>query len=111
MKKNKISIDVFLDNNNLPEKINWTADEKSQEINNSKAMLLSFWDSQDKTALRLDLWTKDMMVDEMGDFFYQIFMTMGDTFKRANASTKLDVDIKEFAQSFYKKFNEEIKSK
>ena len=30
--------------------------------------MLSFWDSTDKSALRIDLWTKDMMVDEMADF-------------------------------------------
>ena len=40
----------------------------------AKAMCIAFWDGADKTALRIDLWTKDMMVDEMADFYYQMFI-------------------------------------
>ena len=67
-------------------------------------MMLTFWDPTDKTALRIDLWTKDMMVDEMADFFYQNLMGMGDTYLRATQDKALSDEFKEFAKSFYQKF-------
>ena len=67
-------------------------------------MLLAFWDAADKSALRIDLWTKDMMVDEMADFFYQTLMTMGDTLARSVNQQELVDDMKGFAKDFYQKF-------
>jgi gliding motility-associated protein GldC len=75
-------------------------------VQKAKAMMISFWDGTDKTALRIDLWTKDMMVDEMADFYYQTFMTMADTFNRATHQTELVEDMKTFAKSFFTKFRE-----
>jgi gliding motility-associated protein GldC len=105
MKKSTISIEVLLDPNKIPEQINWEASDSNAEMKQkAKAMCLAFWDSADKSALRIDLWTKDMMVDEMGDFFYQMFMTMGDTFKRATQQPELGDEIKTFAKQFFDKF-------
>jgi gliding motility-associated protein GldC len=73
----------------------------------AKALCLAFWDGADKSALRIDLWTKDMMVDEMGDFFYQMMMTMADTFQRATQQEALSAEMKEFAKEFFKKFREQ----
>jgi gliding motility-associated protein GldC len=67
-------------------------------------MMLSFWDGTEKAALRIDLWTKDMMVDEMGDFFYQTIMTMADTYGRATADDENVGEMKKFAREFYGKF-------
>lgn len=67
-------------------------------------MLLGFWDAADKSALRIDLWTKEMMVDEMADFFYQTLMTMGDTLSRSVNQPELVDDMKTFAKAFYQKF-------
>lgn len=73
MHQSTISIDVHLDNDKVPEQINWKADNSSAEAQQrAKAMMLSFWDGADKSALRIDLWTKDMMVDEMADFFTKL---------------------------------------
>ena len=68
--------------------------------------MLAFWDGADKSALRIDLWTKEMMIDEMGDFYYQTLMTMADTFSRATRQEALVDDLKNFAKSFYQKFRE-----
>lgn len=68
--------------------------------------MLSFWDAADKTTLRIDLWTKDMMVDEMADFFYQTMMTMADTYGRATRHEELVDEMKKFAKDFYGKFRE-----
>lgn len=105
MKKSTIGIEVLLDPNKMPEQINWEASDSNAEMKQrAKAMCLAFWDAADKSALRIDLWTKDMMVDEMGDFYYQMFMTMADTFNRATKQKEISEDIKEFAKTFHDKF-------
>ena len=72
----------------------------------AKSMMVAFLDAQDKSALRIDLWTKDMMVDEMADFYYQTFMGMADTFQRATQQTVLVEEMKAYAKDFYKKFRD-----
>lgn len=100
-----ISIDVALDEDKVPEKILWQAtDSTVQKKQEAKAMMLAFWDGADKSALRIDLWTKEMMVDEMADFFYQTMITMADTYQRATQQTELVTSMKDFAKEFYKKF-------
>jgi gliding motility-associated protein GldC len=103
-----IKIDVTLDQSRMPAEISWSAtDSTADSARKAKAMMISFWDGADKTALRMDLWTKEMMVDEMTDFFYQTIMSMADTYDKATRQTELVKDMKKFAQDFYKKFHEE----
>lgn len=107
MTESTIKINVQLDGNKVPQQINWSAsDSPSGSAQKAKAMCVGFWDGADKTALRIDLWTKDMMVDEMADFFYQMFSTMADTYQRATQQKELGEDIKKFAGEFYRKFRE-----
>ena len=73
-------------------------------------MMLAFWDAPERTALRIDLWTKDMKVDEMADFFYQTLMTMADTYGRATQQQDMVEDMKTFAKGFIEKFREKQKS-
>ena len=112
MQKSTIKIDVMLDDQKMPSEINWNATETSADNDRkAKAVFLSFWDGEDKAALRIDLWTKEMMVDEMADFFYQTFMSMADTYQRATRNTEMSEDIKKFAKQFYKKFQDAENSK
>jgi len=105
MNVSTITVDVHLDKDKIPEKILWdAASSTAAEKQNAKAMMLAFWDGADKSALRIDLWTKEMMVDEMGDFFYQTLMGMADTFDRATHQTELTAEMKAFAKDFFKKF-------
>ncbi|MEP6595244.1 MAG: gliding motility protein GldC [Ginsengibacter sp.] len=105
MNQSTIKIDVLLDINKVPQQISWSATDSSTNTpQKAKAMCIAFWDGDDKTALRIDLWTKDMMIDEMADFYYQMFSTMADTFERATKQMELSDDIKDFAQAFQKKF-------
>ena len=109
MQKSTIKVDVILDPNRIPDQIQWSAsDSTADRAQKAKAMCLAFWDGADKSALRIDLWTKDMMVDEMGDFFYQMLMTMADTFKRATNNDPLSEEMKTFAKGFYKKFRDDL---
>jgi len=101
MQKSTITIDVLLDPNRVPEQINWSASDSTADMaQKAKAMCIAFWDGADKTALRIDLWTKDMMMDEMADFYYQMFMTMADTFKRATHQEELSAEMKAYAKDF-----------
>ncbi len=107
MTNSTITINIALDDQRMPEKITWDASASTAEkAQNAKAFILSFWDGADKSALRIDLWTKAMMVDEMADFFYQTMMTMADTYGRATQQNEMVEDMKEFAKNFYKKFQE-----
>lgn len=108
MKQSSISIDVEMDKDRIPQQISWTASDSTvEQAQQAKAMMLAFWDGQEKTAMRIDLWTRDMMVDEMADFYYQTFMTMADTFERATKNAELVGNIKQFARDFYGKFRED----
>jgi len=107
MNKSTITIEVETDDNRIPAGISWSASDTSAEnAQKAKAMMISFWDSAEKAALRIDLWTQDMMVDEMADFFYQTMMTMADTYGRATRYTDQVEEMKTFAKGFYAKFRE-----
>jgi gliding motility-associated protein GldC len=108
MRKSTITVDVHLDEDKVPEQINWTAtDSTADMMQQAKAMMLAFWDGADKSALRIDLWTKTMMVDEMADFYYQTMMGMADAFDRATHNHELVHEMKDFAKQFYNKFREQ----
>jgi gliding motility-associated protein GldC len=105
MEKSTITLDVHLDEQKVASETYWnsssaTADERTK----AKAFILSLWDGAEKTALRIDIWTKEMMVDEMADFFYQTLITMADTYDRATHDQELVDDMRNFAKSFYQKF-------
>ena len=107
MRQSTISIDVTLDEKNIPDQILWKATDSTADAGQkARAMMLSFWDGADKSALRMDLWTKEMMVDEMADFYYQTFMTMADSFNRATHQAELVDMIKNFARDFYGRFRD-----
>lgn len=107
MTKSTITIDVQLDDKRVPESISWNATESTADnARAAKALMLAFWDGTDKTALRMDLWTKEMMVDEMADFYYQTIMTMADSFERSTHQAELVEKMRAFAQDFYKRFQE-----
>ena len=105
MTKSTITIDVMTDENRVPQSIAWSAtDTGAENAQQAKAMMISFWDGADKAALRIDLWTKEMMVDEMADFFYQTMMTMADTYGRATNYNEQVEEMKKFAKDFYSNF-------
>lgn len=70
MKTSEIRFKVELDDENIPEKILWHAtDGASQGLEEAKAMSVSVWDHQYRETLRIDLWTKDMPVDDMKKYY------------------------------------------
>jgi len=70
MKKAEIKLTIELDDDNVPETIMWeSTDAKNKEALPVKSIMLALWDQNYKNTLRIDLWTKDMPVDEMKRFF------------------------------------------
>ena len=69
----------------------------------AKAMMLSVWDQKKQETLRIDLWTKDMPVDEMKLFFHQTLVTMSDTYLRATQDEKMTATMKDFCDYFAEK--------
>jgi gliding motility-associated protein GldC len=69
MKKSTITFTVELDEKNMPERISWDATDKPDPgETETKSISVSLWDHKQKNTLRIDLWTKDMPVDEMKRF-------------------------------------------
>ncbi|MCO6175275.1 gliding motility protein GldC [Flavobacterium sp. NRK F10] len=102
-KRSDIRISVELDENQIPEKLKWTAKDGGVDQAEAKAMLLSIWDSKQKETLRIDLWTKDMPVDEMKQFFHQTLVAMADTFERATTDEKMSATMRDFCDYFAEK--------
>ena len=103
VKTSIIELNVGLDENRVPEKLNWTAEDGGIKNEEAKAMLLSVWDHKAKETLRIDLWTKDMPVDEMKRFFHQTLTAMSDTFLRATQDEKMSATMKDFCDYFAEK--------
>ncbi|TNJ43724.1 gliding motility protein GldC [Tamlana fucoidanivorans] len=99
----KIELNVALDENRIPEKLFWTAEDGGIANEEAKAMMLAVWDSKVKETLRIDLWTKDMPVDEMKLFFHQTLVAMSDTFYRATQDEKMSATMKDFCDYFAEK--------
>lgn len=109
MQKKNIQITVELDNDHIPSNINWKADDMQGRSEAScRAMLLSLWDARQKDTLKLDLWTKDMTVDEMKIFFHQTLLTMADTLETAINDDRIAGDMRDFCAYFAEKM--EIKA-
>lgn len=101
--KSTIQLTVELDENRIPEKLEWTAQDGGIENEEAKAMMLSVWDSKSKETLRIDLWTKDMPVEEMKQFFHQTLVAMSDSFNRATQDEKMTASMKDFCDYFAEK--------
>ena len=100
MKKTQISFDVELDENKIPEKISWSASDGGVSDEESKAVFLSVWNHASQETLKIDLWTKDMPLDQMNVFFHQTLVSMSDTFLRATQNEKMTDSFKQFCDYF-----------
>ena len=105
VKTSEIKINVGLNENNLPIEMKWTATDGGIKDENAKALLLSLWDPKDNNTMRIDLWTKDMTVDEMKQFFHQTLITMADSFEKATGETNISEDLRDYCYHFADKMN------
>ena len=99
----EINFFIDLDENKVPEKLRWSAQDGGVNSEEAKAIMLSIWDSKTKESLRIDLWTKDMPVDEMKLFFHQTLVAMSDTYLRSTGDEKMSETMKDFCDYFAEK--------
>ena len=102
MSKNTIAIDVTLDENKHPEKLEWnsTANPEGTPAKECKAMLLSLFDKDHLDTYKIDLWTSDMQVAEMDRFMYHTLKGLADTYFKATRNQALANDMQRFVQYF-----------
>ncbi len=109
-KKSEIKISVELDDNKMPVKIEWEADDANfKGTKPAKTLMLSLWDEKENVTLGIDLWTKEMSVEEMNLHYHQILLKMADTFERATRNTEAANLLRDFNSKFARKL--ELKEK
>jgi gliding motility-associated protein GldC len=90
MLKSEINFSIDLDESRVPEKIFWDATENPNEgINETKAIFISVWDHYHKGLLGINLWTKDMPVDEMSHFAIDIVGNLSQMLKDSTQDPKM----------------------
>lgn len=103
MHSSEINIKVGLDENRVPERLNWSADDGAIDNMEAKALLLSVWDSSQKDTYKINLWTKEMPVNEMIQFFHQTLTSMADTFETATGDDKMSATMRDFCDYYAEK--------
>ena len=101
----KIEFNISLDENNIPDEIIWNATDSDVKNNKIKAVMISMWDDVTKESLKIDLWTKKMMAEEMKFFTVQAIDSLSDTYKRSTGDDVIADEIKKFALKIGKKLN------
>ena len=97
----EIKVTVELDADDLPTRIEWQASEGQQGGPAScQSMMISLWDSENKSTAAIDLWTKDTTIEDMNLYFYQVIHKMADTYLRATKNADMADTIREFANRF-----------
>ena len=99
---NEVKIKVGLDENQLPEKINWEATDGGKE-SEAKASFVSFWDAEAQQTLSLQLWVKDFSTEEMKRLIHQSFVLLTDTFEKSIGSEATVKDMRDFTDYFAEK--------
>ena len=108
MKKSEIKILVELDKDNIPEKITWDADEKDKPgASETKSMTLSLWDHENKSTLRIDLWSKDMPVDDMKRFYIDCLGGLSQSLLNATGDEYMSGEINSVCDKLVKHLQEE----
>jgi gliding motility-associated protein GldC len=105
VKSSQLRITVHLDEKNFPTGIDWDADDRPQSSQPiaCKAMLLSLFERETFDTMKIDLWTKDMQVNEMDRFFYQTLRALSDTYFKATQNKELATEMQRFVHYFGEK--------
>jgi gliding motility-associated protein GldC len=99
-KKEQLTIDVSMDDNLIPESIEWKSSQENKPSQIASAALIYFWDAKKNETFNLDLWTKEMSVEEMNKMMFQTLMTLANTYERATSEDQMANAIRDFGQFF-----------
>jgi gliding motility-associated protein GldC len=101
----EIKVQVGMDENKLPIELRWDAQDGEMTNQVAKAMFLAMWDGEEKNTMKIDLWTKDMSIEEMKQFFHQTLLSMADTFERATNESNITEDLRDYCYHFAEKMD------
>ncbi len=101
----EIKIQIGLDENKLPVEMKWDAPDGDVKDEHAKALMLSLWNGEEKNTMKMDMWVKEMSIEEMKQFFHQTLLTMADTFERATGETNIVEDLRDYCYHFADKMN------
>ena len=110
MKKSKITFEIELDENHLPQNIQLNSSDGHLKNLDIKSFLISAWDTQTKETLRIDLWTKEMMVNEMLIMYHQTLLSMANSLEKATNENNLADTLRDYC-TFFAEQSGIIKSK
>lgn len=100
--KETIKFEVELDENKLPSNIQMYTNNDLKSNQDLRALMISGWDTKNNETLRVDLWTKDMPVNEMFIFYHQSMMSMASTLERATGEERLADALRDYCEFFAK---------
>src|SRR5687768_6119173 len=105
----EIRLKVQLDEHKIPGRITWEASETGQGEQECKAFMLSIWDDKDKSSLRIDLWTKDMRMDDMTRHFIQTLISMAQSYEKATNAKNVTAEMKKFCDTLTVQIDRQFK--
>ena len=102
-KKEKFSVEVVMDENLIPEELEWHSSEGNGQSDKASAALIYLWNAQKNETFSLDLWTKKMSVEEMNKMMFQTIMTLANSYEKATSEDQLANAMRDFAEFFGEK--------
>ena len=102
-KKEKFSIEVVMDENLIPENLQWSSTQGDGESENASAALIYLWNAQKNETFSLDLWTKKMSIEEMNKMMFQTIMTLANSYEKATSEDQLANAMRDFGEFFGEK--------
>lgn len=102
-KTSTITLYVDLDANKVPESIRWDASDSNITGRPTDAFFMAVWDKVELNTMRIDLWTKEMTVDDMKKFIHQNILLMADTLQRATGEERMAETMRDFGDYYAEK--------
>ena len=98
--KQNLKFEVELDENYLPLKIKMQSSDEKVNEDSIKSLMISAWEANAKETLRIDLWTKDMPVNEMFIMYHQTMIGMAVSLEKATGNNKLAGALRDYCDFF-----------
>jgi gliding motility-associated protein GldC len=99
MRNSNIQFNIQLDSNNVPDRIEWNATDKPEEgPSETKSISISLWDHVQKNTMRIDLWTKEMPVEEMKRFYIDCLGGLAQSVLSATGDEKMSTEINQLCE-------------
>jgi gliding motility-associated protein GldC len=100
IRKTQITLTVTLDENNTPEAMEWSAPDGGVREQSMEAFFLSTWDKDAQESARIDLWSKEMPVDQMQVFVHQTLIGIRASYLKATEDAQMGEAMQQFCDFF-----------